>query len=414
MSTLKLARVHWHMGQTLLPEHLEAQEESAAAALQLRMSATGIPCHGLVALVINMPLLREGVFAVSALSAVLPDGTVIDVPATCQVAPLSLSATGASKVSVYLHLLTETMVGANNPVYSSDPQVVERVQTRAQLAVVDVLGETRGLLKLAEADKGIDGSWSISSSYVPPLLRLATAPFFEAELEQSLRAMTTLVTHIEGQLQDTFLRPERLAVLRRTLATLYRTQCLHLDLQGRTPLHPYQIFCALRELYFELCCFHEAQPELRQIPYRHDALASCFAPLFAQIINLCRPVYAHITHVRFVRANGLFCINQLPEELKLAQAVYLLIQRPHVHTRITMDEVKLSATSRLALVHRLILKGVTFSAVEQVSFRHPFGPEVDFYQLSMAEEWAYCIKESSLAFYVHPALEQVSAFLFWR
>lgn len=414
MGTLKLARVHWYMGQTLLPEHLTAQEESMGAMLQLRLGALGVPSSGLISLSVSAPLLREGVFSVIELSAVLFDGTVVDVPATCQVAPLSLNGTGSSRVSVYFHLLTASVFVKDNPVYQTDPAVVERVQYRAQLAAVDVLDETRGLIKLAEVEKGIDGTWTISGSYVPPLLRLAATPFLAAEIEQTQRAMTVLVAHIEGQLQDTFLRPERLAVLRKTLATLYQTQCLLADLQQRMPLHPYALFCALRELYFELCCFHEAQPELRQHPYLHQSLSDCFGPLFTQIAQLCRPVYAHMTHIRFVKANGLFCVSQLPEELKLAQAVYLLIQRPHVHARISLDEVKLSATSRLALVHRLILKGVTFSPVEQVTFRHPFGPEVDFYQLSMAEEWAYCIKESSIAFYVHPALEQVSAFLFWR
>lgn len=414
MSTLKLARVHWYMGQTLLPQHLVAQEESIAAMLQLRLGATGLASYGLIALSVSAPLLREGVFGVIELSAVLSDGTIVDVPATCLVAPLSLNGTGASRVNVYFHLLTESVFGNDNSVYQADPQGVQRVQLRAQLSAVDVLDATRGLIKLAEAEKGVDGTWTLSASYVPPLLRLSTTPFFVTELAQLQQAMTALVVHIEGQLQDTFLRPERLSVLRKTLASLYLTQCMLADLQQRTPLHPYQLFGKLRELYFELCCFHEAQPELRQLPYCHEALASSFGPLLTQITQLCRPVYAHITHARFTKANGLFCISQLPEALKLAQAVYLLIQRPHVHTRIALDEVKLSATSRLALVHRLIVKGVTFSPVETVTFRHPFGPEVDFYQLSMAEEWAYCIKESSLAFYVHPALEQVSAFLFWR
>ena len=79
-----------------------------------------------------------------------------------------------------------------------------------------------------------------------------------------------------------------------------------------------------------------------------------------------------------------------------------------------MDDVKLSCTSRLALVHRMILKGVTYQQIAQPTFRHPFGPEVDFYQLAFGEEWNFCIKESSVSFYIHPELERVNAFLFWR
>ena len=103
-----------------------------------------------------------------------------------------------------------------------------------------------------------------------------------------------------------------------------------------------------------------------------------------------------------------------PEEVKLAQEVYLLVQRPTLHDRIAMDEVKISCTSRLALIHRLVLRGVPFKHVEKPPFQHTFGPEVDFYKLQSGEEWNYVARESSVALYVHPVLEKANVFLFWR
>lgn len=414
MSTRRLAPVHFYMGQMLLPEHLIAQEEATRAILDLRMQALGLPAYGVTQLGLNEPLLREGVFALHALSAVLSDGSLLDVPATCQVAPFSLNATGQSQVSLYLHSLTEPHPERDNPVYRSDPRAVQRTVYRAQYAMVDALPTTRSVLRICDLQKGVDGIWSITDSYIPPLAAVGDSPFLMRELAQLEAALQVIAVHIEGQLQDTFLRPERLAVMRRTLGDLLSMQAQLLDLRGGLRPHPYALFRALRELTLALACFHEALPEDREHVYRHEQLAGCFQKLCAQLLQLCKPVYAHTTHLRFGKNNGLFTIAALPEDVKLAQEVYLLIQRPRVHDRIALDEVKLSCTSRLALVHRLVLKGVTYQHIERPTFRHPFGPEVDFYQLAVGEEWNHCIKEGSISFYVHPVLERANAFLFWR
>lgn len=77
-----------------------------------------------------------------------------------------------------------------------------------------------------------------------------------------------------------------------------------------------------------------------------------------------------------------------------------------------MDDIKLSCTSRLALVHRLVLRGVVYKHVERPPFQHTFGPEVDFYQLQDGEEWEHVIRESSLSLYVHPVLDEPMSFCF--
>lgn len=73
------------------------------------------------------------------------------------------------------------------------------------------------------------------------------------------------------------------------------------------------------------------------------------------------------SHLKFLKMNGLFRLNALPEEMRTATEVYLLIQRPSVRDRVNIDEIKLACTSRLALVHRLVLKGVPFRLLEKSS-----------------------------------------------
>lgn len=414
MSTLKIAPVKWYLGQTVLPEHFVALQQLVEAACELRSRTASLPCYGVAQLSWSEPLLRDGVLALSEFTALLADGRVLSVPGNCTVAPCSLVATSATRVSVYFHLLDEALSAQGNRVYDSDPRTVERVLMRGVLSTSDRVERTIAVVRLGDFEKGVAGSWSLAKTYMPPLLQVGNTPYLQSELLLLESRIDALQPQLAAQLQDTFLRPDRLSAIRRCLGELFRVKSLLSDLRNRVPLHPYVLQSALRDLYIETCCFHEVLPEEPALPYRHDNLAECFGQVLLLLQQALRPVYTRSTHLRFQKNNGLFTLSGLPQEVRDAQELYLLIQRPTLHDRVPMDDIKLSCTSRLALVHRLVLRGVVYKHVERPPFQHTFGPEVDFYQLQDGEEWEHVIRESSLSLYVHPVLDRANVFLFWR
>ena len=414
MSTLKIGHVRWFLGQTVLPEHLTALDERTDAIAELRSRIGGLPHYGVAQLVWSEPLLREGVLALSELTAVLPDGTIISVPGNAVLAPLSLTATGATQVPVFVHISDETLPAAGNPIYTGDARVVERVLYRAYLSISDKLDRSRGVFKLGDFEKSVDGTWHLLPPYIPPLLQIGTTPYLKKARGELETQLTNLEPQLAAQLQDTFLRPDRLLSIRLCLADMHRAMSLLQDLKFRVPLHGHQFFLAMRNLLFALCCFHEVLPDQPALPYRHDDLGRSLGEILRLLQQHLKPVYTRSTHLRFLKANGLFSLSQLPEEVKMAQEVYLLVQRATLHERVEMEEVKVSCTSRLALVHRLVLRGIPFKYVEKPPFQHTFGPEVDFYQLQHGEEWNYVIREGTVALYIHPVLEKANVFLFWR
>lgn len=414
MSHLKIAPVRWFLGQTVLPEHLRAQQATSFAQADLRTRFLGRPCYGVAELSFSEPLLEDGVLSLSALTILLPDGQIVSVPGNAIVSPLSLKATSATYLPVYVHITDEELGREGNRTYDSDPRVVERVLHRAYLSISDKHERAVGSLKLGDFRKEADGSWKLANTYVPPFLQVNTTPYLFQPLSDLETRLTNLEPQMVAQLQDTFLRPERLQAMRRCLALLYETLSTLADLKHHVPLHPYDLFVVLRRLLLELCTFHEVVPDHPSFPYRHDELAISFFSLLSELNRHLRPVYTRSTHLRFVKNNGLFSLSGLPEEVKDSQEVYLLIQRATLHERIDLAEVKVSCTSRLALVHRLVLRGVPFKHVERPPFQHTFGPEVDFYLLQGGEEWNHVLRESAVAFYVHPVLEKANAFLFWR
>lgn len=414
MSTLKIAPVKWYLGQTVLPEHFVALQQLVESACELRQRTASLPSYGVAQLSWNESLLRDGVLSIQEFTALLADGRVLSIPGNCSASPCSLVATSATRVSVYFHLLDEPVSSHGNRVYESDPRTVERVLLRGVLSTSDRVERTTAVVRLGDFEKGVAGSWSLASTYIPPLLSVANTPHLQPALLALESRIDAMQPQLAAQLQDTFLRPDRLAAIRRCLAELFRVKSVLADLRNRVSLHPHSLLSALRDLYVESCCFHEVLPDEPALPYRHDQLAECFGQVLELLKQSLRPVYTRSTHLRFQKNNGLFTLSGLPQEVRDAQEVYLLVQRPTLHDRVPMDDIKLSCTSRLALVHRLVLRGVVYKNVERPPFQHTFGPEVDFYQLQDGEEWEHVIRESSLSLYIHPVLERCNVFLFWR
>lgn len=411
---LRLARVRWHLGQALLPEHFAALEGSLGAESYLRAHVSGLPDHGLARLRFQEQLLLDGVLSVQELTLVLPDGTLIDVPGNAVVSPLSLSGTGATQPLVYLHVLDQVEPAQGQAAYADDARVLQRSLRRLQLSTTDHQDGAIGTFKLAAFEKGSTGGWHLGEGFVPPLLQVGASPFLLEQLRALREQLEMLRLQLIAQLQDTFLRLERLAVVRDCLASVYQLKSQLADMDHGVHRHPYHLFTELRGMYFQLCSLHEALPDREVIPYIHDELGACVGALLTALRTRLRLGGVHHNHQKFTLQNGLFRLVPLPEDAKEAQEVYLLIQRSNVHDRAPIDDVRMSSPTRLDILHRLVLKGIPFKLLDRVHFQHSFGPEIDFYQLSRGDEWAYACREGGLAFYQTQALQKASAYLFWR
>jgi type VI secretion system protein ImpJ len=118
-------------------------------------------------------------------------------------------------------------------------------------------------------------------------------------------------------------------------------------------------------------------------------------------------------YLPFLFRDGLYQI-QLPPEMREAKEVYLLIQKSQVSKVVSLEDLKLASVSRIPLVHRLALQGVPLEKVDQPSFQHSFGPEVDFFRVIQGEEWDHALSELSLSFYDQPQLKEMDFYIYRR
>jgi type VI secretion system protein ImpJ len=118
-------------------------------------------------------------------------------------------------------------------------------------------------------------------------------------------------------------------------------------------------------------------------------------------------------YLPFALRDGIYRL-ELSSELKAAKEVYFLIQKNQISRAVALKDFKIAAPSRLSLVHKLALEGIPVKKVDRPALAHSFGPEVEFYQLSLGEEWQNGLREGTIAFY-HRAAEfsELEFYLYW-
>ncbi|QSQ16455.1 type VI secretion system baseplate subunit TssK [Myxococcus landrumensis] len=414
MPSFKLARVRWHVGQTLLPEHFEAQEAALEAEVRLHASLSGTPGFGVAAMAWSEPLLVGGSLSISTLTAVTPAGFVVDVPGNAVLPPFSLEGTGRAEVTVYLHVMGDTTSAEGVRLYTEDPPMLERVLRRLRLSAEPVLDGAIDTLPLALFHRDTEGLWMLAEELVPPLLLVGPHPFLGALLSRLDSLLEQARLQLIARLSDSYLRTDRLTNARRALCEVQRLQAMRSDMQRHISPHPYAFFDALRSLYFEACCYLELMPDRNLPAYQHDAPGKGFLRWLELLTRALQPEATRVTHRSFEPRDGQFIFAPLPPEVLESGELYLLVQRRQAGEPLPVDGVKLAGPSRLATVRRMALKGIPFNHVPHPSFPHALGPEIDWYQLVQGEEWQFALRENGLAFYTTPALQGAQVSLFWR
>lgn len=409
----KLARVSWKMGQTLLPEHLLAQEDSLLANTVERFRSQGLPWYGVGKLNLNESLFAEGILSIQEMTLVTASGLLICFPGNAEVSPFNLNLPGASTVSVYLHILQDAPAQETGPGGWEDeaevriPRVVHRMALSSEQDYANVM-ET---LKLVECRKTPEGAWQISRDYIPPLLQMGTSPFLKPEMAALADALGSFQYNLYMDAVS-YLSGDSLSSVKQCLKSVYRSQRLLANLTSQVHLHPFYLYEDLMTLYTEVCFYRNTTPENITASYNHDQLSS----LNVIIDNLNKQmqlVRSLPPYLPFELLDNIYQVK-LPDEIRQATNVYVLAQKDRIITQIDLSGLKLAAVSRLPVVHRMALQGIPFKRVEHPSFQHSFGAEVEFYQLKEGEEWDHALNESSVAFYSRPELKDTTFYIFWR
>ncbi len=409
----KLARVKWTMGQTLLPDHLIAQEDSILADSIKRQRLIGLPFYGIASLKFNDNLLSEGVLSVTKLTVIMRSGLLIDVPENAVVTPFNLNLSGKSSLSIYLHvLLTDYSDDDVSEDIDIDTEGVSRLYYKLVLSSEQSIPDVRERIKLVELEKNPEGLWSISKNYIPPLIQIGTNPFLKTELEQLDQTLELFQYNLTLDAAS-YLSGESLYSVKQCIKSVMHTKRLIANLKSQLHLHPYFLYEKLKVLYTDICFYRNINPENIFEPYDHDDLYRTFDLVLSPLFKQMQLVEKKQPYLAFEFKEGLYQVK-LPEEIREASQVYFLVQKASVSQQVSLENLKLASASRIVYVHRMALKGIPIKKVERLPFQHSFGPEIEFYRIIEGEEWDYALNDRSIAFYRQESMDDMEFYIYWR
>ena len=403
------------MGQALLPAHLRALEESMLADSALRFSQQDAPAYGLSRLRWNESLLAEGILSLEEMTLVLSSGLLLRLRENTQVKPLNFNISGSTLLPVYLHVRNfPDDIGLRD----AGQPTIKRDNVNCWLWLLELSTEqenpdTLESFRLAEFEKQPDGLWRVSSRYIPPLVCLGPVPFLKAELTRLVNQLESYHYQLTQEIAAIYLSGSDLVNARQCLRSVVQLQRFLANLFSQITPHPYTVYEQLKHFYVDLCFYHNNTPQSATAPYCHEQLAEVFNETFECLNDQLRLSQMRSPYLPFEVIGGLVRAN-LPQSIREAKEIYLLVQKGGISKSITLDGLKIAAVTRIPIVHKFYLQGVPFKRMDRPPFQHSFGPEVDIYQLSEGEEWDCALNELTLGFYADPKYAEEKFFLYWR
>jgi len=425
-----LCRVHWRLGQALLPEHFERQELSHARELELRFGQLAPAPWGIAQVEWDDDALAGGIVRLTRLVAILPRGRMVDLPGNARSVPLDLATAESHVVGLYLHLLADPEFEKDDE-RARDLEAVELVVQRVELSTAAGHPGAIDSLKLAELEQDPDGVWTVRPGYVPPLLALAAWPAFFARALGRLRKLLDgwediLLGDLESHVLSVAKSLRAHECLRRgRLHGWFLTQ-IDGDAPARTrgpshadsvvAAHPFELFRRVIELYLDVHGYQSAAadaPTLAGQVYDHRDIAGCFEPLLAELESRTRLPHGRAPYAPFAR-DGRIASCALPEVVEGVR-LYWLVRRGDSVDADDLRPVKLAACGRLETVHRHALRGIAIRPLASVPFRHDFDPDVEFFEIvAEGEEWDFALREGTLGYVAEGAVGVCETYLFWR
>lgn len=304
------SKVAWKDGMFLLPQHFQQAERSLEATLRTQMLGPHPLSWGVLELGINETAIAQGRIEIERCRAIMPDGTVVDIPAADPAPPAATLRAESSErgVQVYLTLPARR---ARTPLVSSTSErseirFVEKTLEVAddldpdQLQTIDIAVKNLQLglggasldgvvaLKLAEVERGPDGTFALRRDYAPPSPLIASAPALLRKVQALQGRVRAKADELNAKRR---LAGEALVFDAATLTQFWLLYTLNQHLPVLRHLiampdtHPAELYAELLRLAGGLLIFTpDASPDFPL--YQHDAIGPCYTALLAQIDDL--------------------------------------------------------------------------------------------------------------------------------
>ncbi|MDB5958916.1 MAG: hypothetical protein JWP59_210 [Massilia sp.] len=425
-------KVVWSEGMLLQPQHLQQHDRYWQSQLENRVAALRPYSWGFIDLKIDEHQLALGKLALTACSAVLPDGTPFTLPAD-DVLPLPLDipvdarnvmvvlalplrrhgvaevahAAGDAPDNFARHRTADYEVWDSNGLDNSALMQVGQLRLRLALAseVVNAYA-TIGVARIVE--RRADNRVVIDPDYSPPCLDFRAAPRLAAFADELVGLL-----HQRGDLLGARLSQPGAAGAAEIadfllLQLLNRVEPLAIHLAGATGVHPETLYSMMVQLAGELATFTDAGKRAAAYPgYRHDALAESFAPVIADLRRALSTVMdTQAVPIPLDERQFGIRVAVVPDRELLRSATFVLAVNAHMPPELLRGafpaQVKIGSVEKIRDLVNLQLPGIGLRPLPVAPRQLPFYAGYTYFELDSGSEYFQHLHQSA-GFAMHVA-----------
>jgi type VI secretion system protein ImpJ len=296
----------WTEGLRVRPQHFQQQDRWIEHLIEGRVAGVRHCNWGLRALTLDKELLPLGKIGIKSLTAVLPDGTVIDLPAQGPLPEPRSAPTTLRNALVKIAVPLRMRDGAET---SNDPATVRRFEgidqsardsTSPERPAATVRVGRLNVQILFEGEKEDDlttmpiarvreveptGAVSLAQGFVPPCLDFHVAERLVDIVNETRSLLKSRADAIAARSDSSRMAAESagLADLL-TIAIINGQEALLDHFASVRGVHPVEIFQTLLQLTAQLATFSSGRRKPADLPvYRHDDIEASVAPLLERL-----------------------------------------------------------------------------------------------------------------------------------
>jgi type VI secretion system protein ImpJ len=435
-------KVAWSEGVLLLPQHFQQLDRYHESLLAARLDAIDSLNWGALHVELDERALQQNQVSLTAFEGIMPDGTPVVVRSLAGQQPpkqrplLEHFQPAQKSLLVYLAVPRER-AGVTNYAHDGD-QLRYALRARklpdltrddrhadVQLAVPNLRllfsGESRdgfSALPIAEIVRDDNGQPSLSKSYIPPCLRISSAPAVTRRLERLLSGMVarfrvlTEARRITGEGRVEFnaadvTRYLQLHALNSMFPSLYH-------LANRRDASPRTAFLQLSQLAGQLATFAPDGDMTTPLDFDFSDLEQSFDRVF----ELCERLLAALDSDRYVQcqlqlqSNSRYYADLTDVRIDACERFLLGIDsnlaRALVAEEIT-KRAKLASHGDIEFVLSRNVSGIRIKLCEKPPAELPTRPGLTYFELPAPEEdvyWKHVRKDKNLVVWLPPGLEQ--------
>jgi type VI secretion system protein ImpJ len=411
------SRPVWSEGLFLRPQHFQAAERAAEAAVAARFEGGSVASYGLTMLDVPDDLRSGGQFQVARLTAILQDGEPVDIPATAPPPPLDVpadtrdaivyltlparqpgatafAAPGTAEAATARYLIAEhELIDIADPERNAELVELGTPNLRYGIEEADLAGRTKiGLKRIRE----VQGKKLIfDEAYIPPVLDIRASATLAAFLTDTLGRLEQRQDELALRSVDSLAGGSETFASFVLLQALNRWQPELKHLAHLERVHPERLFTAFLGLAGELATFSRAERRPPDFPrYDHDDLEACFRPLIEALREwLSRPLARSAVQLKLEQLGpGRYFSTIVDRGLYDQGRFYLAVsaRRPLEQVRAQFPGLaKIGSVARMDRLESSALPGVPLAAVSAPPQQIRTLPNYVYFELDRTHsDWA--------------------------